>query len=176
MLAPWNKSYDKCRQHITNQTHYLTTKVHIVKAMFLLVVTYRCEGWTIKKAECWRIYAFEKWCWKRLLRVPWTARRSNQSILKEISPGVLGRTDVEAETPILWAPDVKSWLARKDPAWFWERLKIGEGGNRRWDCWMASLTQWTRVWANSRRQWRTGNYGMLQSIASQRVGYDWAIE
>ena len=66
----------------------LPTKVHLVKAMVFPVVTYRCESWTIKKAKHWRIDAFELWCWRRLLRVPWTARRSNQSILKEISPGI----------------------------------------------------------------------------------------
>ena len=68
----------------------------------------RGESWTVNKAEHGRIDAFELWCWRRLLRVPWTARRSNQSILKEISPGVHGRTDAEAETPILWPPHVKS--------------------------------------------------------------------
>ena len=83
----------------------LPTKVHLVKAMVFPVVMYGCESWTIKKAERRRIDAFELWCWRRLLRVPWTARRSNQSILKEISPG---RTDVEAETPILWPPHAKS--------------------------------------------------------------------
>ena len=66
----------------------LPTKVHLVKAMVFLVVMYGCESWTVKKAECRRINAFELWCWRRLLRVPWTARRSNQSILKEISPGI----------------------------------------------------------------------------------------
>ena len=73
------------------------------------VVMYGCDSWTIKKAECQRIDAFELWCWRRLLRVPWTARRSNQSVLKEISPEYfIGKTDVEAETPILWPPDVKN--------------------------------------------------------------------
>ena len=86
MLAPWKKSYDQPRQHIRKQRHYFATKVHIVKAMVSLVVMYGCESWTIKKAECERIDAFELWCWKRLLRIPWTARRSNQLILKEISP------------------------------------------------------------------------------------------
>ena len=86
----------------------LPTKVRLVKAMVFPVVMYGFESWTIKKAECQRIDAFELWCWRRLLRVPWTARRSNQSILKEISPGCsFGRTDVKAETPILWPPDVK---------------------------------------------------------------------
>ena len=87
----------------------LPTKVHLVKAMVFPVVMYGCESWTIKKAEHRRIDAFELWCWRRLLRVPWTARRSNQSILKEIINEYLwGRTDVEAETPIFWPPDAKS--------------------------------------------------------------------
>ena len=87
----------------------LPTKVHLVKAMVFPVVLYGCESWTIKKAEHQPIDAFELWCWRRLLRVPWTARRSNQSILKEISPKVfIGRTHAEVETPILWPPDVKN--------------------------------------------------------------------
>ena len=87
----------------------LPTKVHIVKAMFFLVVMYGCESWTIKKAEHQRMDAFELWCWRRLLRVPWTARRSNQSILKEISPEYsLEGLDAEAETLILWPPDAKN--------------------------------------------------------------------
>ena len=81
----------------------LPTKVHVVKAVVFPVVVYRCENWTIKKAECRRIDAFELWCWRRLLRVPWTARRSNQSILKEINPEY--PLDAEAETPIIWPPD-----------------------------------------------------------------------
>ena len=78
------------------------------------VVMYGCESWTVKKAECRRIDAFEVWCWRRFLRVPWTARRSNQSILGEISPGFIERTDTKAETPILWPPHVKCWLIGKD--------------------------------------------------------------
>ena len=74
------------RQHIKEQRHYFATKVCLVKAMVFPVVMYRCESWTIKKAESWRIDVFELWCWRRLLRVPWTARRSNQSVLREISP------------------------------------------------------------------------------------------
>ena len=94
----------------------LPTKVHLVKAMIFPVVMYRCESWTIKKAEHQRIDAFELWCWRRLLRVPWTARRSNQSIQKEISPEYsLEKYDAEAEVPILWPPDAKSQLIGKDP-------------------------------------------------------------
>ena len=88
----------------------LRTKVRLVKAMVFPVVMYGCESWTVKKSECQRIDAFQLWCWRRLLRVPWTARRSNQSILKEIDQSwvFIGRTDAEAETPILWPPHVKS--------------------------------------------------------------------
>ena len=87
MLTPWKESYDQPRQHIKKQRHYLPTKVHLVKAMVFPVVIYGCESWNIKKAEDRRIDAFELWCWRRLLRVPWNVRKSNQSILKEISPG-----------------------------------------------------------------------------------------
>ena len=86
MLAPWKKSYDQPRQHIKKQIITLPTKVHLVKALVFPVVMYGCENWTTKKAVHRRIDAFELWCWRRLLRVPWTARRSNQSILKEICP------------------------------------------------------------------------------------------
>ena len=85
-LTPWKESYDQPRQHIKEQRHYFVYKVHLVKAMVFPVVMYGCESWTVKKAERRRIDAFELWCWRRSLRVPWTARRSNQSILKEISP------------------------------------------------------------------------------------------
>ena len=85
MLTPWKKGYDQPRQHIKKQRHNLATKVHLVKAMVFPVVVYECENWTVKKAEHRRMDAFELWCWRRLLRVPWTARRSSQSILKEIS-------------------------------------------------------------------------------------------
>ena len=88
MLTPWKESFDQPRQHIEKQRHYFGNKVHLVKAMVFHVVTYGCESWTVKKAECQRIDALELWCWRRLLRVCWTARRSNQSILKEICPGI----------------------------------------------------------------------------------------
>ena len=87
-LTPWKESYDQPRQHIKKQRHYFINKGRLVKAMVFPVVMYGCESWTVKKAEHQRIDAFEVWCWRRLLRVPWTARRSNQSILKEIGPGI----------------------------------------------------------------------------------------
>ena len=101
----------------------MPTKVHLVKVMVFPVLMYGYEIWTIKKAEHQRIDVFELWYWRRLLRVPWTARRYNQSILK-ISPWVfIGRTDVEAETPILWPPDAKSWHLKR--LWCWEILEAG---------------------------------------------------
>ena len=87
MLTPWKESYDNLDSILRRRDITLPTKVHLVKAMVFPVVMYGCENWTVKKAECGRIDAFEVWCWRRLLNVPWTARRSNQSILKEISPG-----------------------------------------------------------------------------------------
>ena len=108
----------------------LPTKVHLVKTMVSPVVMYGCESWTIKKAGCWRTDAFELWCWRRLLRVPWTSRKSNQSILKEISPGC------SLEGLMLK-------LTRLKRPWCWERLRAGgEGDDRGWDGWMVSLTQW----------------------------------
>ena len=98
---------------LKNRGITLPTKVHLVKALVFPVVMYGRESWTTKKAECWRIVAFELWCWRRLLRVPWTARWSNQ---KENQSWIfIGRTYAEAETPILWPPDVKNWLIWKDP-------------------------------------------------------------
>ena len=110
MLAPWKKSNDKPRQSIKkNRDISLPTKVHIVKAMVFPVVTYGCESWTIKKAECWRIDAFEVSCWRRLLRVPWTAR-SNQSSLKAINPeysleGLLLKLKLQYFGPLMWRTD-----------------------------------------------------------------------
>ena len=152
----------------------LPTKVCLVKAMGFPVVTYGCESWTIKKTESWRIDAFELRCWRRLLRVPWTARRSNQSILKEINPeyslvGLMLKLNILAT----WCEELTYW---KRP-WCWERLKAGgEGDDRGWDGWMASLTQWTWDCVNSRSWWWTRRPGMLQSMGSQRVGHDWATE
>ena len=135
-----------------------------------------CEIWTLKKAECQRIPAFELWCWRRLLRVPWTAKRSNQSILKEINPIFIGRTDAEDETPILGPPDMKSWLIGKDPDAGKDWRQKEKGVTEDEDGWMASLTLWTWVWANSRRSWRTEGPGRLQHMGSPRVGHDLATE
>ena len=136
---------------------------------------YRCVCWTTKKAQCWRTDVFKLWCWRRLLRLPWTARRSNQSILKDINPeysfkGLMLR--LKFHTLATWWEELTRW---KRP-WCWERLKIGgEGDNRGWDGWMTSLIQWTWVWTNSGRQWKIGKPGMLQSMGwhSQTQLSDW---
>ena len=134
----------------------LPTKVRLFKAMVFPVVMYGCESWTINKAEHRRINAFELWCWRRLLRVPWTARRSNPSIIKEISPeysleGLMLKLKLQYFST--WWEELTHW---KRP-WCWERSKVGgEGDDRGWGGWMASLTQWTWVWVSSRSWWWTG--------------------
>ena len=137
---------------------------------------YGCKSWTIKKAERQRIDAFELWCWGRLLRVPWTARRSNQSILKEISPGcssegVILKLKLQYFGHLMRSTDSleKTLMLEKIEA-------IGEGDYRGWDGWMASPTQWTWVWVDSRTWWWTGRPGVLQFMGLQRVGHNWATE
>ena len=118
--------------------------------MVFPVVMYGCESWTVKKAEQWKIDASELWCWRRLLRVPWTARRSNQSILKEISPECWLEGLMLGWNSNTLATSCKELTHWKRP-WCWEGLGAGgEGEDRGWDGWMASLTRWTLVWASSR--------------------------
>ena len=142
--------------------------VHLVKAMAFLVVMYGCKSWTIKKATHQRIGAFELWCWRKLLRVPWTAR-SNQTILKKINPeysleGLILKLKVQNSGHLMQRADSLE-----------KTLMLGktEGKRRRcvrgWDGWMATLIKWTWVGANSRRWWRTGKSDMLQFMRLQRV-------
>ena len=110
MLASWKKIYDKPRQRIKKQRHYFANKGSDSQSYGFPVVMYGCESWTIKKAECWRTDAFEVWCWRRLLRVPWTARRSNQSILKEINPeysleGLMLKLKLQSFGHLMWRTD-----------------------------------------------------------------------
>ena len=116
MLTPWKESYNQSKQHIKKQRHYFANKGPSSQSYGFSVVMYGCESWTIKKAGCWRNDAFELWCWRRLLRVPWTARRSSQSILKEISPGcslegLMLKLKLQCFGHMMWRSDI--W---KDPA------------------------------------------------------------
>ena len=142
MLAPWKESYDKPRQCIKNRKHHFAYKVHLVKATVFPVVMYRCEFWTINKAEHQRIDAFEWWCWRRFLRVPWTARRPNQLILKEVNPEcslewMILKLNLQL---LLWPPDVKSQLTGKgaDAGKDWRREEKGmtEDEMAEWHHWL----------------------------------------
>ena len=151
----------------------LLTKVLLVKTMVFLVVMFRCESWTVKKAKRWKIDAFELWCWRRLLEsLELQGDQASQSYRKSALTLFIGRTDAEVEATILWPSDAKKWLIAK--TLILEKLKAGgEGNNREWDAWLASLTQWTWVWANSERQWRTG---ILACMGSQRFGHTLVTE
>ena len=154
----------------------LPTKVWLVKAMVFPVVMYGCESWTVKKAEHWKIDAFELWCWRRLLRFPWTARRSDQSIPREISPGcslegLMLKLKLQYFSHLMWRVD------SLERPWCWEGLGAGgEGDDRGWDGWMASPTWSAWVWVNSGSWWWTGRPGVLRFMGSQRVRHDWATE
>ena len=161
------ESYDQPRWHIQKQRHYLPTQVHLVKAMVSPVVMYGCESWTVKTAECRRIDTFELWCWRTLLRVPWTSRRSNQSILKEISPEI----SLERMMLKLKLQDFGYLMQRVDSL---EKTLMLEGivgrrtrDDRGWDGWMASRTRWTWVWVNSGSWWWTRRPGGLRFMGSQ---------
>ena len=140
-------------------------------------IMYGCESWTIEKAVHQIIDAFELWCWRRLLKVPWTARKSNQSIVKDISSeysleGLMLKLKFQSFGHL-----AKEELTHWKRPWCWKRLKVGgEGDDRGWDGWMASPTQWTWVWVSSRSWWWTGKPGMLQFMGLQRVRHDWATE
>ena len=127
MLAPWKKSYDKPRQHIKRQRHHFADKGLSSQSCGFSVVIYRCENGTIMKAERQRIDAFRLWCLRRLLRIPWTAKRSNQSILKEVNPDVHWKNWCwSANTSAIWCEGPTHW---KRP-WCWERLMAGEEGGK----------------------------------------------
>ena len=138
------------------------------------MVIYGCESWTVKKAECQRIDAFELWCWRRLLRVSWTARRSNQSIRKEINPRcsleeMMLKLKLQYFGHLMWRVDS---LEKTDAGRDWGQ----EEKDRGWGGWMASPTWWMWVWVNSGSWWWTGRPGVLWFMGSQRVGHNWATE
>ena len=172
MLAPWKKSYDQARLHIKKQRHYFADKglssfssIHV----WMWELVYR-------KTKFQRIGPFELWCWRRLLRVPWKAKRSNQSILKEINPdysleGLMLKLKLQYFGHLMRTAD------SLEKTWCWERVKAGgEGDDREWDGWMASPTQWTWDWASSGSCWWTKKTGVLQSMGLQRVRQNWVTE
>ena len=177
MLAPWKKSCDQPSQHIKKQRHYFANKRPSSQTYGFS--TGQVWMWDLDCQESW---APKNWCFwivvlEKTLESPLGCKE-----LKPVNPKwnqswiFIGRTDAEAETPILWPPDTKNWLIGKEPGKrCWERLKTeGEGDNRGWDGWMASLTRWTWVWASSGSWWWTGKPGVLQYMGSQRVGHHWA--
>ena len=149
---------------------------YCLRASYLLFLHLRCVSWSIKKAERWRIDAFELWCWRRLLRVPWTKRRSKQSILKETNPeysldGPMLKMKLQYFGHLMQRTDSLEktlMLAKIEGRRQWD--------NRAWDGWMASPTWWTRVWANSGRQWGPGKPAVLRSMGSQKGRPHWAAE
>ena len=176
MLTPWKESYDQLRHIFKSRDITLPAKVCLVKAMVFPVAMYGCESWTVKKAEHRRIDVFELWCWRRLLRVPWTARRFHQSILKEISPGVHWKDWCWSWNSNTLATSWEELIYWKRP-WHWGILKAGgEGDDRGWDSWMASPIQWAWVWVDFGRWWWTWRPGVLWFMGSQRVEHTWATE
>ena len=144
--------------------------------MVVPVVMYGYESWTIKKAERWRIDAFELRCLRRFLRVHWITRRSNQSILREISPGYF-LEGLMLKLKLQYFGHLMRRADSLERPWCWERLKAGrEGDDRGWDGWMASLTRCTWVWISSGSWWWTGRPVVLRSMGLQRVGHDWITE
>ena len=174
--TPWKESYDQPRQHLKKQRHYFVNKGPSSQGYGFS--SGHVWMWELDYKESWALEndAFELWCWRRLLIFPWTARRSNQSILKEISPGC----SLEG---LMWSWNSNpfaTWceeLTHLKRPWCWERLRAGgKGDNRGWDGWIASLNQWTWVWVDSGVWWWTGRPGLLRFMGSPRVGHDWVTE
>ena len=166
MLAPWKKSYDQPRQHIKKQRHYFANKG--LSSQGCGFPSSHVMMWELHYKESW---APKNWCfWTVVLEKTLESPLDCKGIQPVHPKGsqtwmFIGRTDVEAEAPILWPPDAKNWLIWRH--WCWERLRVREGNDRGWDGWMASPTQWTWVWVNSRSWWWTGRPGM-ESLGSQR--------
>ena len=177
MFAPWKESYDQPRQNIKNQRHYFANKGPSSQSygfssghVWIWELDYK-ENWVLKNWCFWTVVL------EKTLESPLDCKEIQPVHPKGDQSWVfIGRTDVEAETPILWPPHEKSWLTGKDPNAGKDWGAGGEGDDRGWDGWMASLTQWTWVWVDSGSCWWTGRPGVLRFMGSQRVGHDWATE
>ena len=175
--APWKESYDKPRQHMKKQRHHFANKGPSSQGY-----GFSCGHVWMWELDCEESWALKNWCFwtvvlEKTLEGPLDCRetklvhpKGNQSWI------FIGRTDVEAETPILWPPSEKNWLIWKDPDAGKDWRQEEKGTNKGWDGWMASPTQWTRVWVDSGSWWWTGRPGVLRFMGSQRVGHDWATE
>ena len=176
MLAPWKKNNDQPRQHIKKQRHNFANKGPSSQSYGF---SSSCVWmWELDHKESW---VLKNWCfWTVLLEKTLESPLDSKEIPPVNSKGnqswiFIGRTDFDAETPILWPPDVKNWLIWKDPDAGKEEEKAGgEGEDRGWEGWMSLPTQWTWFWVISRSLWWTGKPFVLQSMGSQRVGHDWA--
>ena len=175
-LAPWKENYEKAIQHIKKQTYHFANKGPYSQSYGFS--SSHVWMWELDYKESWMP---KNWClWTVVLEKTFESLLDCKGIKPVNAKGnqswiFIGRTDAEAETPILWPTDMKNWLTGKKP-WYLERLRAGEGGGWGWDGWVISPTQWTWFWANSGRWWRTGKPGMLQSMKTQRFGHDWATE
>ena len=176
MLAIWKKSCDQPRQHMKKQRHYFVNKIPCSQSYGFS--SFHVQMWELDHKESW---VPKNWCFwtvvlEKTLESPLDCKGIQPVNLKGNQSWIfIGRTDAEAETPVLWPPNVKNGLIWKDPdaGKDWKQEEKGMTG---WDGWMASSTQWTGVWASSGSWWWTGRPGMLQSMGSQRVAHDWATE
>ena len=170
MLTPWKEDYDQPKKHIFANKGPSSQGYGFFSGHVWM--------WELDCKQSWmpNNWCFELWCWRRLLGVPWTARRSNKSILKEISLGHSlegGMLKLKLHTLAPWCEE----LTHLKRPWCWGRLRAGgEGDDRGWDGWITSLTQWTWVCMGSRSWWWTGRPGVLQFMESQRVRHDWVTE
>ena len=176
MVTPWQESMTGLHSIFKSRDIALPTKVRLVKAMVFPVVMYGCESWTKKKAEPWRIDAFELWCWRKLLIVlGLQGDPTNPSYRKSVL-GVHWKDwcwSWSSSPLATWCKELTHWKR----LWHWEGLRTGgEGDDRGWDGGMASLARWKWVWVNSGSWWWTGKPGVLQSMGSQRIRHDWATE